>query len=96
MLFDGTTSEKNYAKAYWLASPGIGEDGTSVNFGPGRVGDGVVGPGRIISMFASDGYRSSFGIAVRPVVSLQFNITQTEVPITTKSEVDWTTRPLYP
>lgn len=81
LLFDGTTSEKDYAKSYWLASPGVYDNESNAGFGPGFVNDGsaVCGGG----MFNSNGTSFGNGFAVRPVVSLKSNITKTEVPITT-------------
>lgn len=34
VLFDGTTSEKHYAKSYWLASQAIGVNIKNAYFGP--------------------------------------------------------------
>lgn len=42
-------------------------------------------------LFDSYGYSDDDYFAVRPVVSLKSNITETEVPITTGSEEDWNT-----
>ena len=91
LLFDGTTSEKNYAKSYWLASPGVDVYSSRAFFGPGAVRYGVVGTG--LDLFYSNGSSGEFRFAVRPVVSLKSNITETEVPITTGSEEDWNTSP---
>ena len=89
LLFDGTTGDKNYAKSYWLASPGVGVGSGCAYFGPGRVDYGGGGAGS--AMFISDGDVGEFWFAVRPVVSLRSNVTDAEVPITTGSEVDWNT-----
>ena len=89
LLFDGTTSEKGYAKSYWLASPGVyGSEGYA-SFGPGAVYNG--GANRGLYMFDSIGGSVGGAFAVRPVVSLKSNITETEVPITTGTEEDWNT-----
>lgn len=91
LLFDGTTSEKGYAKSYWLASPGVCVSGSGADFGPGVVYYGRARCGGD-NLFNSDG--GSYGdyrFAVRPVVSLKSNITETEVPITTGTEEDWNT-----
>lgn len=92
LLFDGTTSEKNYAKSYWLASPGVYDGESDAAFGPGVVyyGGAYCGGNRL---FVSDGDSYDDALAVRPVVSLKSNITETEVPITTGSEEDWNTTP---
>ena len=37
LLFDKTTSDGNYAKAYWLASPGVLVGSSDAAFGPGSV-----------------------------------------------------------
>ena len=89
ILFDGTTYEKRYAKSYWLASPGVYAYEDDAGFGPGGVYGGLAGAGGL--MFYSYGGRREGNFAVRPVVSLKSNITEAEVPITTGSEVDWTT-----
>ena len=89
LLFDGTTSEKGYAKSYWLASPGVYGSGSYASFGPGAVYNG--GANRGLYMFDSIGSSIGNNFAVRPVVSLKSNITETEVPITTGTEEDWNT-----
>ena len=90
LLFDGTTSEKDYAKSYWLASPGVYDLGSRANFGPGVVNNGYASCGGY-DVFHSNGNSIDFYFAVRPVVSLKSNITETEVPITTGTEEDWNT-----
>ena len=42
LLFKGTTSSENYAKSYWLASPGVFADPGGAVFGPGVVDFGDV------------------------------------------------------
>ncbi len=94
LLFDGTTSEKGCAKSYWLASPGVYVDSSYAFFGPGAVDDGYAGCGNDgFFFFGSHGHSIDDALAVRPVVSLKSNITETEVPITTGSEEDWNTTP---
>lgn len=53
MLFAGTTEDDNYAKSYWLASPGVYASSGNANFGPGAVYYGDAGSG--CSLFDSDG-----------------------------------------
>ena len=91
VLFDGTTFEKNYAKSYLLASPGVRVYEYGAYFASGLVGVGNAGTG--LNLFNSDGSMTEYYYAVRPVVSLKSNITEQEVPITTGSEVDWATSP---
>ena len=92
LLFDGTTSEKGYAKRYWLASPGVYDGEGYAYFGPGVVYDGNANCGNY-GLFDSFGFSYDHDFAVRPVVSLKSNITETEIPITTGSEKDWNTTP---
>ena len=76
LLFDKTTSDGNYAKAYWLASPGVSVGSSRAHFGPG----GVVGnAGAGIGNFYSDGHWFAYGYAVRPVVSLKSDVTTAQV-----------------
>lgn len=76
LLFDKTTDDGNYAKAYWLASPGVAVDSSDASFGPGGVGGGV-GPGN--RSFNSYGRWIAFRYAVRPVVSLKSDVTTAQV-----------------
>ena len=76
LLFDKTTDDDNYAKAYWLASPGVVVASSVVGFGPGFVG-GNAGTG--FNFFISDGSWLASGIAVRPVVSLKSDVTTAQV-----------------
>ena len=76
LLFDKTTDDDNYAKAYWLASPGVGVDSSFADFGPGVVVDGA-GPGRYD--FNSGGDWGAVRNAVRPVVSLKSDVTTAQV-----------------
>ena len=77
LLFDGTTSEDNYAKSYWLASPGVCADSSLAGFGPGIVVDGYVGSDSYL--FNSDGGWVAGRMAVRPVVSLKSSVTLAEI-----------------
>lgn len=91
ILFKGTTTEENNAKAYWLASPGVYVDGASCcNFGPGAVSAGSAGAG--YGLFVSDGHSFEKWLAVRPVVYLKSNITVDELTINENgSEEIWNT-----
>jgi len=102
LLFDKTTDDGNYAKAYWLASPGVGVDSPYARFGPGCVA-GIVGTGGYIfnadgfwnagtgfNFFISDGSWLASGIAVRPVVSLKSDVTTAQVKkLANQTEDDW-------
>ena len=76
LLFDKTTDDDNYAKAYWLASPGVDVYSSHAGFGPGDVVDGA-GPGD--NFFGSNGYWNADRNAVRPVVSLKSDVTTAQV-----------------
>ena len=76
LLFDKTTSDGNYAKAYWLASPGVSVHSSLARFGPGYVGDGA---GTGYGYFVSNGDWIARRYAVRPVVSLKFDVTTAQV-----------------
>ena len=76
LLFDKTTDDGNYAKAYWLASPGVGVDSSGAAFGPGNVVDDA---GTCDSFFNSYGYWYAGRGAVRPVVSLKSDVTTAQV-----------------
>ncbi len=76
LLFDKITDDDNYAKAYWLASPGVDVDSSDAYFGPGLVGGGA-GPGG--DDFSSYGGWRAFRFAVRPVVSLKSDVTTAQV-----------------
>jgi len=90
VLFKGTTQNENYAKSYWLASPGVVVDSAYAYFGPGSVNDGYVCSG--YDMFGSYGYWFASEFAVRPVVSLKSDITVNEIQKTEdKTEPTWNT-----
>lgn len=76
LLFDKTTDDGNYAKAYWLASPGVVARSTDAYFGPGNV-FGIAGTGG--EFFGSNGRWRADGFGVRPIITLKSNITTTEV-----------------
>ena len=76
LLFDKTTDDGNYAKAYWLASPGVYVYSSDAGFGPGVVVD-FAGSGG--NYFDSDGFWNAYRGAVRPVVSLKSDVTTAQV-----------------
>ena len=78
MLFAETTSDGNYAKSYWLASPVSGGDGSNAYFGPGAVSGGIAFCGGS-NFFDSGGNWGCYGLAVRPVITLKSDIPDTEV-----------------
>ena len=88
LLFDKTTSDGNYAKAYWLASPGVDVISSNAYFGPGSVFD-YAGTG---DYFLSYGYWYAYRGAVRPVVSLKSDVTTAQVKKSANqgiTEDDW-------
>ena len=87
ILFNGTTSDANFAKSYWLASPAVGADSGFANFGLGGVGYGNVGAGN--DLFDSYGGWSAFSFGVRPVVYLESNITVEDLHKIDGQEEDW-------
>ena len=76
LLFDKTTGDGNYAKAYWLASPGVFVFSSGAVFGPGGVG---VSAGTGFNYFYSNGAWRVRRYAVRPVVSLKYDVTTAQV-----------------
>lgn len=91
MLFAGTTSDDNYAKSYWLASPGVYAYSGYANFGPGAVYDGLASSGGY-GLFYSYGRWSAVGSAVRPVVVLKSSVTVDQLQvIADKTEATWNT-----
>ena len=87
ILFNGTTSDANYAKSYWLASPAVNADSDIAGFGPGDVNDGGVGAGNNLFISYGDWGAGSFG--VRPVVYLESNITVEDLHKIDGQEEDW-------
>ena len=73
ILFNGTTSDANFAKSYWLASPAVRAGSNRADFGPGFVVDGGVYGGS--NFFLSGGRWRAGSFGVRPVVYLESNIT---------------------
>ena len=87
ILFNGTTSDANFAKSYWLASPAVGAGSDGANFGPGDVGNGYVGADG--DLFDSDGGWIAASFGVRPVVYLESNITVEDLHKIDGQEEDW-------
>ena len=87
ILFNGTTSDANYAKSYWLASPAVNAYSGGANFGPGGVFGGVVGAG--VGLFRSSGFWRAYSFGVRPVVYLESNITVEDLHKIDGQEEDW-------
>ena len=87
ILFNGTTSDANYAKSYWLASPAVGAYSGNAYFGPGGVINGFVGAGG--GFFNSGGYWGAASCGVRPVVYLESNITVEDLHKIDGQEEDW-------
>ena len=87
LLFEGTQEADNFAKTYWLASPGALVDSGCAIFGPGFVGSGDVGSGG--DLFRSYGIWRAYRFAVRPVVYLNFDVTVEQIQKTTGSTTPW-------
>ena len=87
ILFNGTTSDANYAKSYWLASPAVGAYSGHAGFGPGDVYDGGVGADG--GLFYSGGGWGAGSFGVRPVVYLESNITVEDLHKIDGQEEDW-------
>ena len=87
ILFNGTTSDANYAKSYWLASPAVGAVSVGAYFGPGFVYGGGVGAGGF--WFGSGGGWGAGSFGVRPVVYLESNITVEDLHKIDGQEEDW-------
>ena len=87
ILFNGTTSDANFAKSYWLASPAVGADSGRARFGPGGVRYGGVSAG--LGLFYSNGGWRANSFGVRPVVYLESNITVEDLHKIDGQEEDW-------
>ena len=87
ILFNGTTSDVNFAKSYWLASPAVFADSGPADFGPGGVGGGSVGA--VSGLFGSDGHWVAGSFGVRPVVYLESNITVEDLHTIDGQEENW-------
>ena len=77
LLFAGTEESDNWAKSYWLASPGVNAYSSDADFGPGGVDDGYVSGN--YDLFDSYGGWYANRYAVRPVVSLRSEVSLSEV-----------------
>ena len=88
ILFNGTTSDANFAKSYWLASPAVLADSDRAYFGPGGVCGGDVYAGNYF-FFDSDGIWGAISFGVRPVVYLESNITVEDLHKIDGQEEDW-------
>ena len=87
MLFSGTTSDANYAKSYWLASSGVFALSSLACFGPGVVYNGYVYS--VYNLFSSGGAWYARGLAVRPVVYLNSEITVEDLHVIDGQEDNW-------
>ena len=87
ILFDGTTSDANFAKSYWLASPAFRAYSDYATFGPGIVYHGDVDA--VSDLFVSYGYWNADSFGVRPVVYLESNITVEDLHKIDGQEEDW-------
>ena len=89
MLFEN--AEVDTGKAYWLASRSVCDDSSNAFFclSMAVIEDDVSVAG-YWNMFYSDGRENDGRAAVRPVVSLKSNVTNTQVPkIADKTEETW-------
>ena len=89
MLFSATTSDANFAKSYWLASPAVLASSDNAYFGPGAVNNGYVGAGG--DVFGSYGRWYANGFGVRPIVYLNSEITVEDLHVINGQEDDWLT-----
>ena len=89
ILFNGTTSDVNFAKSYWLASPAVGAYSDAASFGPGYVDRGFVGADG--GLFDSVGFWFAFSFGVRPVAYLNSEITVEDLHVINGQEDDWST-----
>ena len=87
MLFSGTTSDANDAKSYWLASSGVDARSIFAFFGPSRVFNGFVYS--FTYLFRSNGKWNAYGLAVRPVVYLNSEITVEDLHVIDGQEDNW-------
>ena len=87
ILFSGTTSDVNFAKTYWLASPAVIAKSYNADFGPGGVANGTVVAGG--ELFGSNGAWVAGGFGVRPIVYLNSNITIEDLHVIDGQEENW-------
>ena len=89
MLFKETTRDANLAKSYWLASSGVYANSSGAGFGPDRVGNCYVGSDCESALFISNGDWYASGLAVRPVVYLNSEVTVEDLHVIDGQEEDW-------
>ena len=89
ILFSGKTEDANFAKSYWLASSGVGVSFDNAYFGPGVVDSGYVNSD--YGLFYSNGKWNAYGLAVRPVVYLNSEITVEDLHVIDGQEDNWST-----
>ncbi len=87
ILFNGTTSDVNFAKSYWLASPAVDANSGCAYFGLGGVANGRVSADG--GLFVSDGFWNAGSFGVRPVVYLESNITVEDLHTIDGQEENW-------
>ena len=87
LLFQGTGLQDNCAKSYWLDSNSIGASKYGI-FSNGGVYCNTVNLG--MASFYSNGNWMVYGLGVRPVISLNQNLTIDDLEITSGSEESWT------
>ena len=91
LIFDDTTSDSNYSKSYWVASPGATARSSRAYFGSGYVNVGYAYCGSF-SSFSSNGNWDARVYAVRPIVSLKANITIDQLQVQSNiEEKSWST-----
>lgn len=89
MIFNGTTKEDNYAKAYLLASLGVGFVSDVAYFDSGAVYGGNARSGDFY-VFCSVGYWHASELAVRSIVSLKSEVTVKNIEKCDGVEKEWT------
>ena len=89
ILFSGTTEDANFAKSYWLASSGVRAYSSRAGFGPGVVDSGYVNSN--YGLFYSNGKWNAYGLAVRPVVYLNSEVTVEDLHVIDGQEDNWST-----
>lgn len=93
MLFADTTADANYSKAYWLDSPQIFSANGIAAFSIGSVKNENIGFDMESSLFMTMGYWNATGLAVRPVISLNKEVTIKQINniVEQKTEEKWDT-----
>ena len=88
ILFNGTTSDANHTKSYWIASPVFYVCSDYAYFGLGFIDNGFV--------YAKGNFFGSYGgwfagrLGVRPIVYLESNVTVEDLHTIDGQEEDWT------